>query len=562
MKKIRKNNQEKVENVGYVINQKLLDILSKDRTVRRKVISYSHWLFFHVYFAHYIQYPTASFQKELFSLTENDSIKTLVVEAFRGSGKSTLMTLSLPIWAVLGKRKEKFVVILAKTQQQARQYLANIKKEIESNSMLRSDLGPFQEQEDEWRTSSIVIPRYGARITVASVESSLRGMRHYEHRPGLVIADDLEDLESVRQQEQRNKLWAWYTGDVIPMGNESTRYVVIGTRLHDDSLLMRLRKGIESGKRSGKCRLYPLLDSKGVIAWPGRFKTKESIEELKQSIDDVTTFEREYMLRIIPDDQRVVQPEWIRCYRDMPQREGNPRYQMTLTGIDLAISKETSADFTAMVSLSAFQDADGTWSAYIHSDPVNERLDFPEARTRIKNVSMSVGIGNATPIYIESVGYQKSMVQDLQHDGFPAEEFQVHGQDKRMRLSLVTHLIKNGIVQFPERRCEKLINQLIGFGTERHDDLADAFAIALHIFMDRMTKPGLVIPKVSIEELPKSDMKKEESEADDKIRLFEEAYRSNSPVAWCKYNDKMADRNKKYWQAEERGVFNKMMRGY
>ena len=57
-------------------------------------------------------------------------------------------------------------------------------------------------------------------------------------------------------------------------------------------------------------------------------------------------------------------------------------------------------------------------------------------------------------------------------------------------------------------------------------------------------------------------MKKEESEADDKIRLFEEAYRSNSPVAWCKYNDKMADRNKKYWQAEERGVFNKMMRGY
>ena len=91
------------------------------------------------------------------------------------------MTLSLPIWAVLGKRKEKFVVILAKTQQQARQYLADIKKEIESNSMLRSDLGPFQEQEDEWRPSSIVIPRYGARIMVASVESSLRGMRHYEH---------------------------------------------------------------------------------------------------------------------------------------------------------------------------------------------------------------------------------------------------------------------------------------------------------------------------------------------------------------------------------------------
>lgn len=478
-----------------IIQEDLLEEIIKDRKVRREATRQSHLLFFHIYFPHYIYHQTARFQKELFSLTENQSIKMLVIEAFRGSAKSTIMTLSLPLWAILGKRQEKFVVILSKTQQQARQYLTNIKKEIESNKMLRSDLGPFEEQEDEWRTSSIVIPKYGARITVASVDSSLRGMRHKEHRPGLVIADDLEDLESVRQQEQRDKLWQWYTGDVMPMGTEATQFVIIGTNLHEDSLIARLRKNIGQGKRSGIFRSYPLIDAENKPMWPGRFPTMESIEELRHNIADNATFEREYMLRIVANEDRVVRPEWIKYYREMPPRKGNPDLKMTLTGVDLAISKEARADFTAMVSASLFQDRQDNWSIYIHPNPVNEHLDFPETKRRIKELSQSLGFGYTTPIHIEAVGYQSSLPQDLRQDGFPAEEFKVRGQDKRMRLSLVTDLIKNGVVHFPETGAETLINQLIGFGTERHDDLADAFAIVLHAAREVIIGRSIIFPR-------------------------------------------------------------------
>ncbi|MDE1924932.1 MAG: hypothetical protein KGH79_02000 [Patescibacteria group bacterium] len=542
-----------------LMDAELMEKILKDPKVRRTVTRSSHLLFFHVYFAHYIQYETARFQKELFALTQNRSARTLVFEAFRGSGKSTIMTLSLPLWAILGERQEKFVVILAKTQQQARQYLTNIKKEIESNEMLRRDLGPFEEQEDEWRMLTIVIPKYGARITVASVDSSLRGMRHLEHRPGLVIADDLEDLESVRQQEQRDKLWQWYTGDVMPMGTDLTQFVVIGTRLHEDSLLMRLRKGIESGARAGVSRTYPIIDAGGSSLWPGRFPTMESIEELKRGIADDATFEREYMLRIIPDESRVVRAEWIRYFKDLPPLEGNPDLQMTLTGIDLAISKETSADFTAMVPVSVFRDRDGNWSIYVHPNPVNERLDYPETRQRIKELSRRLGFGSPTPVHIESVGYQSAMVQDLRHEGFPAEEFKVHGQDKRMRLSLVTHLVKNGIVRFPERGAEALINQLVGFGIERHDDLADAFAIALHIVLDHMSRPSIMIPKAALEQTAPPETEKT---ADEEARLLQEAMRSGSPFAFQKYNAFMNEKRKRYWRKEERDVFNRMMRGY
>jgi phage terminase large subunit-like protein len=169
---------------------------------------------------------------------------------------------------------------------------------------------------------------------------------------------------------------------------------------------------------------------------------------------------------------------------------------MTLTGVDLAITEDTKADCTAAVSMSVFRNRDGAWKAYVHQFPLNDRLVFPDARARLKMISKVLGHGQPTPLYIESVQYQKAMPQDLRHDGFPAEEFKVHGQDKRMRLSLITHLIQEGIILFPENGCEELLSQLINFGAERHDDLADAFAIAAHIVMEKITNPSYMIPSL------------------------------------------------------------------
>ena len=49
-------------------------------------------------------------------------------------------------------------------------------------------------------------------------------------------------------------------------------------------------------------------------------------------------------------------------------------------------------------------------------------------------------------------------------------------QDKRSRIVLTAHIIKTGKIRFPRHGCEELINQIVHFGVEKHDDLADAFA--------------------------------------------------------------------------------------
>src|ERR1017187_1289912 len=120
------------------------DMLKTKRLVRMNLAEQSHYYFFHLYMSRYVHHPTADFHKEMYALTEDDSIRHAVVVAFRDSGKSTIMTVSYPIWAILGKQKKKFVVIFSQTQPQARADLVNVKREFESNELLRKDYGPLE----------------------------------------------------------------------------------------------------------------------------------------------------------------------------------------------------------------------------------------------------------------------------------------------------------------------------------------------------------------------------------------------------------------------------------
>lgn len=455
----------------------LINKLLSDHNVRKNAAAQSHQLFFGLYFGHYIKYETAPFQKEIFEITEDSAIKMAVIVAFRGSAKSTIVSLSYPIWAILGKQQKKFIVILAQTQNQARQIMANLKQELENNEILRMDLGPFQETNDEWRLQSIVLPKYGARITTASIDQSIRGIRHGNHRPDLIIADDIEDLSSVKTKEGRDKVYDWLTGDILPLGDISTKVVIIGNLLHDDSSLMRLKKSMTDNKIRGIFRSYPLINDNNKIAWPAKYLDMEAIETEKQRIGREAAWQREYLLRIISDDDQVVKPEWIKTYEQLPSYHDKGS-RFILAGVDLAISEKDTADYTTIVPALICGQYENL-RIYVLPNPVNARLSFPDAVEKIKFLYKTMSNDITTKIAIEDVGYQAAIIQQLNQERVPAESFKLGGCDKRARLASISHYIKSGMVLFPETGCEQLIIQLTGFGSEKHDDLADALVITV-----------------------------------------------------------------------------------
>lgn len=474
------------------LNANFLQRLFKDRSTRVTATASSHYLFFNIYFGHYVTHSTAAFQREMFRITEDILNKLAVIVAFRGSGKSTLMTLSYPIWAIVGKQQKKFVILLSQTQYQARLLLTNLKRELEGNEWLRNDFGPFELESDEWGSYSLVLPKYGARIMAASMEQSVRGLRHGQYRPDLIIADDVEDLASVKTKESRDKTHQFITGEVIPAGDQGTRLIVIGNLLHEDSLLMRLKQGIQNNQLDGVFKEYPLLDEQGRILWPGKYPTQKQVNTLKRTIGNDSSWFREYLLKIISDAERLVHPEWIHYYDKLPD-PSDPHFRYAATGIDLAISLKTNADYTAMVTGKLYGHGKNV-KLYIMPFPVNARLTFPQTIAKMKEVSMRYGEGSQSKLFIEDVAYQSAAPQQMKEDGYYAEGVKIPPGDKRERIALHTPLIQDEKIVFPRHGCENLISQLVGFGIEKHDDLVDAFAILIQkVWEEVQVRPQIMI---------------------------------------------------------------------
>ena len=69
----------------------------------------------------------------------------------------------------------------------------------------------------------------------------MRGWTHGPYRPDLIVLDDIENDEQVRNPEQRDKLESWLKSTVLHLGGvgEKADVIYIGTILHYDSVLNR-----------------------------------------------------------------------------------------------------------------------------------------------------------------------------------------------------------------------------------------------------------------------------------------------------------------------------------
>lgn len=457
-------------NNNNIIQQVLEDPQVRIETARRNF----EW-FFNIYLNAFMKFETAPFQKKMFEIAGDEKELLSVIVAFRGSAKTTIMSLAYPIWAILGIQHRKFVIIISDTESMAKQRLSNIRTQFEHNALLKQELGPFKDDSSQWGAGSIVLEKYGARITVASRDQSIRGITHNQHRPDLIILDDVENLESVRTKEGRDKIDQWFHKDIIPLGTTNTKIVVIGNLLHEDSLIMRLEEAIRTEKKSGCFYRFPIRVGERIL-WLGKYPTAEALEQERKKVGNDRAWLPEYELKLVPDENQIIYKEWISRYDQLPPATRNSRYSF-VCGADLALSDKDSADYTAIVSALVFAEPNHNLQMYILPNPINKRLSFPEQEETIENIikvsPISVG---SQYIYIESVGYQGALVEALVQKGLRAEGVPPQGS-KRERLTYISPLIKNGVVLFPRKGAEDLITQIVGFGVEKHDDLADALSL-------------------------------------------------------------------------------------
>jgi predicted phage terminase large subunit-like protein len=253
-----------------IAQSRVLAIAEQISAQRRTTASKSPEHFARVYLERHMRLPPSRMHIELFDVLKRATEQRgqrIAIAAPRGHAKSTVVSLAYVLWSILYGH-DKFVLIISATREQAVQLLKSVKDEIQSNCRLLTDFPEAcqppgaQSTPSPWRDNKIIL-RNDAMVRALGASQQLRGTRHQEHRPSLIVVDDLENQEYCESAEQRHKLRDWFEKTLLKAGDERTNVIVIGTILHYDSLLANLTyPKLARGKGVGwEHRIYQAVES-------------------------------------------------------------------------------------------------------------------------------------------------------------------------------------------------------------------------------------------------------------------------------------------------------------
>ena len=195
-------------------------------------------------FPHWCRLPFSRMHRESFSrydalaseFSEGRAGKRFALAAPRGHAKSTIHSTIIPLLDICYLR-ERFIIILSATAAQAELRLRAIRRELRLNAVLR-EMFPHAAGLTECNNHTLVAD--SIRVSAFGAGSELRGIAHGSLRPTKIILDDVEESERIHSARYREELLEWYREVVEPLGDQFTHIEIVGTILHEESLLARL----------------------------------------------------------------------------------------------------------------------------------------------------------------------------------------------------------------------------------------------------------------------------------------------------------------------------------
>jgi predicted phage terminase large subunit-like protein len=156
----------------------------------------------------------------------------------RGSAKSTIATLCYVLRAAV-EPWEPYIWIVSDTMAQAQLHLENVKSELTGNRLLAKAYPRSTGRGPTWRAELIEL-KNGVVIEAISTGQRIRGRRKNEHRPSLIVADDLQNDGHIESAIQRDVSRRWFHGLLLKAGDKRTNIVNLATALHREALAIEL----------------------------------------------------------------------------------------------------------------------------------------------------------------------------------------------------------------------------------------------------------------------------------------------------------------------------------
>jgi len=496
------------------------DVSEAAKKARRAQTLADPFAFFTTYLPHYFSQEFAPFHQELVALlegavassqypvaskskgqkqTENSKQKTenrvltpVVVAAPREFAKTTITSFGYVLHQICHCRRH-FIIIASDTEDLASDLTGYIYLELLHNERLKCDFGELGR--DHWAVDDFVTLT-DVRLKARGRGQRLRGLKHKQHRPDLIILDDLENDQQARSPDLVKKLLSWITGAVYPAIEASGSLFWIGTILARRSALYTAIHSQEEPWKHWSRRLYRALNEapdKEMVGsahppssaaegggatslWPSRHPVPKLLEQKR--LMGSLAFNREKQNNPV-DEEGVFQEDWFRFY-----------HSADLTGKDLlvagffdpSIGIGEASDFKALVTVGLERQGMIFYvlDAYIRRGSLDEALRAACARHEQWRYWL---------FGVEDNLFQKLLLREFDRLGrergviLPVRGVTAKTA-KETRISRLSALVERGQIRFcrGQGNQDLLLEQLLYFPAKTvHDDGPDALegAIAL-----------------------------------------------------------------------------------
>lgn len=299
-----------------------------------------------------------------------------------------------------------------------------------------------------------------------------------------IIDDPFKNREDANSKLQRDKVWAWYQSTIRTRLAPGGGIIIIQTRWHEDDLVGRISKEMESGTGEVfESIVLPAIAEEndilgrnvGEALWEERYGLKElknikkaigsrefaALYQQRPQIEDGGLFKRQYFKYFYIDNDFIKTSD----------KNVNVEDCFYFQTIDTAMSTRKNSDYTAIATFMC----DREWNLYL-IDLILERLEVPDQWNVIKEFRNRYKLRFQA---IESKSSGIGIIQQANREGMPLKELKAD-TDKMTRALNISVMFENGKVYF-NKNLDKLFEleeELLKFPNALHDDAVDVCSYA------------------------------------------------------------------------------------
>lgn len=388
-------------------------------------------------------------------------------------GKSQMISIYYPAW-YLGRNPTHKVIIASHTADLAVDMSRKVRNLMQSDAYRKIfpavEIAPDAKAAGKWNTNQ------GGEFFAVGVGGALAGRGAHL----LLIDDPFNEQDIINgNTEVFDKVYEWYTYGARTRLMPGGRVCVLHTRWSKKDLIARLVKDAAMNDKSDQYEVFefPAILYEGTDKEKPLFPEMWSLDALQRTKASMPLFQwnAQYMQSPTSADSAIVPKDWFMVW----EPENPPEVDFVVMALDAAVKAGDRNDYNALTTWGVWTNVETKRAEVILLNVINRRMEFPELKDLLLEEYQE---WEPDSLIIEDTANGAPLIQEFRAMGVPVQPYKPHRGtgDKRMRLSSVADMIRDGMVWIPQTRwAEELVEQVNDFPSVDHDDLVDSMYLAL-----------------------------------------------------------------------------------